>query len=1144
MLDSPVDRADPELPPPASGGDPVAGPCERPFVGRAAELDELNVALDAAVAGEGRLFLISGEPGIGKTRLAWEFTRVARSRGALVCWGRCWEAGGAPSYWPWTEVMRLLMASPARPSANDLARAAPYLAQIVPGFAAELGVERHAIPPPTDPDGARFLLFDAVATFFRHVARATPLVVVLDDLHVADRASLLLLAFLSRALADERVMLVGTYRALEARALAELLEPLARIGRQARRQLLRGLTPDDVALLIEHATGARPSERVVSTIHNATEGNAFFIDEVLTLLSANGQLTTDGRLVTPIAVPDGVRDAIRLRLAPLSEASRAILAVAAVQGREFDVAIVSVASGVDHARVLQALSDALRAGLIVEPLGCSGRFLFRHVLIREVLYEDLDLARRVELHHELGKALQARPAVSGDAIAEIAHHFLAAAPLCGDVSVEHGTRAARRALEQMAFEAAVDLYQRTVDALTHASPDERRACALLIELGGAQEWAGDAQRSRATLEKAAAIARRIEATDLFVQAALAIGAVAALKFTAISRCDSAPDLLREALSKISSDDTDTRARLWSRLALSLCSHPDALELSERALAAARNSGNPATLAQALTARHGVLLDPDHFDERCAIADEMLALAHRTGNVSLALRGHALRITDLVETCDVAAVDHSILAHARLCEEHNDPFEKWANLVWRSLRAASNGHLDEAQDLAKRALRLSCQAPGPHSEELYAPMTFIGQTIMINGARGELVISPEQAREYRHRFPEMPVWHVAPLRILVECGKLEEARYELNTLAAHNFVDFPRTSTWLAAMLFLAEAIAILGDRERAALLYRMLLPYADRIVTSSVVCSMGPAARGLGLLATTLGLWDDAASHFEAAIAFATRMGARPHVAAASFDYAKMLFIQPDLTLRPRGRKLAQDALRLATDIGMLRLANACQDLLQELASDAFAASQHTPAFQQKGHYWSIAYAGEEVLLRHSKGLTYIAELVRQVGREVHALDLLRLAAPAAASPALYENTINSPDAGITSSGGRVDEILDARARRAYKRRLAQLTAELEALEGAEDPQIAVALREEMAIIRRELRRTEGIYGRGRTWSISERARVSVTRAIRSAMVRIFDASAALGSHFTRSIRTGIFCSYVPDCGGETRSTRAHRAQR
>ncbi len=1126
MLDSPVDRADPELPPPASGGDPVAGPCERPFVGRAAELDELNVALDAAVAGEGRLFLISGEPGIGKTRLAWEFTRVARSRGALVCWGRCWEAGGAPSYWPWTEVIRLLMASPARPSANDLARAAPYLAQIVPGFAAELGIELHAIPPPTDPDGARFLLFDAVATFFRHVARATPLVVVLDDLHVADRASLLLLAFLSRALADERVMLVGTYRALEARALAELLEPLARIGRQARRQLLRGLTPDDVALLIEHATGARPSERVVSTIHNATEGNAFFIDEVLTLLSANGQLTTDGRLVTPIAVPDGVRDAIRLRLAPLSAASRAILAVAAVQGREFDVAIVSVASGVDHARVLEALSDALRAGLIVEPLGCSGRFLFRHVLIREVLYEELDLARRVELHHEIGKALQARPAVSGDAIAEIAHHFLAAAPLCGDVSVEHGTRAARRALEQMAFEAAVDLYQRTVDALTHASPNERRACALLIELGGAQEWAGDAQRSRATLEEAAAIARRIDATDLLVQAALAIGAVAALKFTAISRCDSAPDLLREALSKISSDDTDTRARLLSRLALSLCSHPDALELSERALAAARISGNPATLAQALTARHGVLLGPDHFDERCAIADEMLALAHRTGSREIALRGYALRITDTAETSDVASVDQALAAHGQLAQQANDPFEQWANLVWRSYRASSDGRFSEAEDLARRAWKFA-ELPGLHRHELYARTTFLGQMFFINETISEASIDPAVVEDYQYRFPEMAVWLAAPLRFATKSRDRFAVRRHLDRLTYGDVVHLPRTGTWLTAMIFIAEATYLLRDVSKAAWLYPLLLPYKNRNVTVSVVSSLGPMARPLGLLAATLSNWELADAHFEKAIAMCGRMDALPHLATCYHDYARTLLLRNDERFHQKALNLAQDGLAIASQLGMRPLIDEARETVRLLSLGTHDPSDdERPLFDHSGEIWTVRYNGEQVHLRNAKGLTYIAELVRQAGREVHVLDLLRLVAP---DGSVSERAGASPGDARGWHECPADELIDLRARRAYRRRLTQITAAMEAAEASGDPETVISLREELVALQRELRRAVGLRGRPRTSSVVERARVSVTRAIRLAVMRATGASQELGEHLSSSIRTGTFCSYMPE---------------
>ena len=280
----------------------VASPATDAFVGRNAELAELRTGLEEAISGQGRLFLISGEPGIGKTRLAFELDREARARGALVTWGRCWEAGGAPSYWPWVEVIRKVLRGAEPPSPSDLGRHASYLAQLVPDLAQHLGAAVEVAPPPSDPHSARFFVFDAVATLLRCAARQRPVVVIIDGFHAADCASLLLLAFLARTLADAGVLLVGAYRDLDASATEDLVEPLAELTRQARRLALRGLTAKDTACLVEFAAGVRPSEKFVADIHEVTEGNPFFIDEVLRLLAAQRMIAGSDR-ASPSAFP-------------------------------------------------------------------------------------------------------------------------------------------------------------------------------------------------------------------------------------------------------------------------------------------------------------------------------------------------------------------------------------------------------------------------------------------------------------------------------------------------------------------------------------------------------------------------------------------------------------------------------------------------------------------------------------------------------------------------------------------------------------------------------------------------------------------------------------------------------------------------
>jgi hypothetical protein len=248
------------------------------FVGRQDELLRMRGALDAAARGAGCLVLVCGDPGIGKTRLAVEASSDARGRGFHVVWGRCWEAGGAPPYWPWIEVLRQLLDGTERPSTEMLGRHAAQLARIVP----EAFPDTEPAAAPTDPESGRFLLFDAVATLLRRSAAQRPLLVVVDDVHAADRVSVLLLAFLARTLRDARVLVVATCREAEARATPELGEALVELARDAVRLTLGGLDPGDVETMLER-DGVRPSDTIVAKLHRLTDGNRFFVREIARL---------------------------------------------------------------------------------------------------------------------------------------------------------------------------------------------------------------------------------------------------------------------------------------------------------------------------------------------------------------------------------------------------------------------------------------------------------------------------------------------------------------------------------------------------------------------------------------------------------------------------------------------------------------------------------------------------------------------------------------------------------------------------------------------------------------------------------------------------------------------------------------------
>ncbi|MGH7962389.1 MAG: ATP-binding protein, partial [Candidatus Binatia bacterium] len=377
------------------------------FVGRERELAELRAGLEGACAGRGRLFLVAGEAGIGKTRLVEELAAEAARRGGKVLWGRCWEGEGAPPYWPWVQIIRSLLKNPdPEVLTAQMSPGAAYLAQLVPEIRERF---LHIPAPPTSPDSehARFYLFDAAASFLKNASTTTPLILIFDDLQWADAPSLLLLRFLARAIFDARILLVGTYREAEALQTPVVAEMLGALVRNGHHVPLRGLSEEEAQLFIEQIARGTASSAFVRTVYQKTEGNPFFVDEVVRVLAAEGALERTDR-VTPsdFPLPQGVREAVRRRLAPLPKTCIEILTVASVVGREFDLASLQQARNLQPKELLQVLSAALASGVIVPNPGAAGRYRFSHVLIRETLYEGLAHADRLTLHRRIGQVLE------------------------------------------------------------------------------------------------------------------------------------------------------------------------------------------------------------------------------------------------------------------------------------------------------------------------------------------------------------------------------------------------------------------------------------------------------------------------------------------------------------------------------------------------------------------------------------------------------------------------------------------------------------------------------------------------------------------------------------------------------------------
>ena len=629
---------DPRLDLPADA--PVDRTPRGAFVGRERELGELVRGVEDAFAGRGSLFLLVGEPGVGKSRLAEELTARARARGARVLVGRCWEAGGAPAYWPWVQSLRpYLREADAEVIRSQLGQGAVDVARLHPELRERLGDLAPA--PAIESEGARFRLFDSLTAFIKRMAAAQPLVVMLDDLHAADEPSLLLLRFVARELGDSRLMVVGAYRDVDPTLTEPLTTTVTELAREpvTRTLALSGLAASDVVRFIEAAAPGAPAAELGPSLHAETEGNPLFVGEIVRLLATEQRLREPG--TGPLAIPQSVREVIGRRLRYLSSECDRLLTVASVMGREFDIDPLAAVIGLDRDAVLELLDEAIEARVVSEVSGAIGRLRFAHALIRDAAYHRLTSGRRARLHRQVGEALESLYASDLDAhLAELAHHFFESA--AGDgrgKAVDYARRAGARAVGLLAFEEAARLYQMALAALG-ADGTARVRCELLLALGNAQSRSGDAQAAKATFLRAAELARTADLPELVARAAAGYGG--RFLWTHAVADERIVPLLEDALSGLGEEHALLRVQLLSRLAAALRHSPSRErreDICSEALRLARRIGDPLTLANALAATAAALLAPHTAPARLAEAEEIVSAAARAGDQERLFDGH-------------------------------------------------------------------------------------------------------------------------------------------------------------------------------------------------------------------------------------------------------------------------------------------------------------------------------------------------------------------------------------------------------------------------------------------------------------------------------------------------------------------------
>src|SRR3954468_3517358 len=887
-----------------------------PFVGRSSQLETLRALMPTA-DGEGRrVVLLSGEPGSGKSRLVREFASEAAGLGALVLYGAC-DAVVRTPYGPFVEALEhaTRVVDPVELRAA-LATSGGELTRLLPDLPARVG--HLPTPVEADADTERHRLHTAVTDLLGGLS-ARPVLLVLEDGHWADASTLLLLRHLARAAGNARVLLLVTFRDTEADVPEALSQTLADLRRSddVVRLRIAGLSDEDVDAFLRHAaagdTGPGQPE-LARAIGELTGGNAFLVCELWRALVETGIVEiVDGtirptRPLAELGTPESVREVVSQRLSRLAPATTDLLELTAAAGSEFGLDIVRQASGLSEPDLRAALDEAVHSGMIEELPSRRLAYRFTHELVRRALYDRLSGVRRAELHLRVGEALERSEDRSGRALADLAHHFAAAAPLDdGERGIEYNVRAARAAAATVAFdEAATRL--RTALELGIESPATR--AEVFLELGTASHRAGAAVDALEAFQETARIARELGDGELLARAA--IGYEEACWRPGIAD-QGAVELLEEATAALGDDNLELRAGLLGGLARGLVfqgEHERGAIVRTNAVALARRLDDPVPLATVLV-RSYWSRGTSSLDEILAMLTEAVDLGEELGDTEILAEAMAWRVPTFVALGDLDAARLELAAVLATAEQTAQPFMLHVAEHYGSSIALCDGRLEEAEARGRHSHDGSRLLTGSDAAGVYGIQMF-----NIRREQGRLAELAPIIRILAADADRGGPWRPGLVSVLVELGMEVEARRELARVVDDGLDPF-RETLWLAALVYLAEACAALGDEATAAILYPELEPLAGtNTMIGHLVACHGAADRYLGMLAATLAESDRAQEHFERAMELNRRMGAVTWLARTAYEYGRLLLARGNGE-RDRADALLGEAAALAERIGM-----------------------------------------------------------------------------------------------------------------------------------------------------------------------------------------------------------------------------------
>lgn len=905
-----------------SGEAPIAStPRSEFFVGRSTELATARELFSTIIPGPLRILLVSGEAGIGKTRLLTRIREELERDGANVFSGNAPEGAGAPAFWPWIQVLREYFDGFSPQAIASALTGIEDVITLVPEVASRTSLKHaHRL---ADPTHARFRLFDAISNCLVRAARQRPIALALDDLQNFDDASLLLLTHLANSSLKAPILVVATTReAIRSDLLAATLAKLQ--GLQSTTRLkLQGLNPSECSDLLHNLASAALAHDTLADLCERTQGNPLFLTHVAR------HIPVEGRSDAPI-LPNDLASAIALHISDLTPPTREVLTAASVVGPEFSISDIDAMNVCAEIDPLNALEEAAEARVVTrgpEPHS----FRFRHALLRDALYSNLGMARRAVLHERFARALaQLHGPLVGSHVSVIAHHYHeAAATGCWSDAIAAILTAAAYSAECLAYEESARFYQQAIDLIDLSnSPSATPRSSLLLRLGAQLTKAGQRGRAREVFEQALSVGSSRDSGSLVSEIALSLSpGVLALESGVVDSF--LIDLLEEALGRTDSTAQAARSRLMSRLSLALHWSPDAsaaTELAAAARAIADGANDSECLASALQAQWSSAHGPLGAAQRLALSE----LMHGDGCIGATdetrLVSHLFRLYAAIEQGDSYVFLRHLDAFRRLAARLRQPQGLWFATMLEAMDSLLRGRFDRAAELSAQFAVL-----GNRAGDVNAAHSALGHAAYLAYERDQTALLLPEARRISDQFRTVDVWKAALAWMEALEGRADEAWDALDALgegclrsqAGHCKMDFN------GVLCLAGEAAALVGHRDLARRIYSLLVPMRNlHVIHGLGTLCWGPASRVLGLLAWSIDRSELAIEHLREAVALSQQLGTLPWLAHSRFELGRILVTSN--TSREDGIEYIRLAMSAAEELQMPRLTRQIRSLKTE----------------------------------------------------------------------------------------------------------------------------------------------------------------------------------------------------------------------